>query len=161
MDEYISREAVMSKCDDIWNNADETTDAGVATINAIDRITDFIEAMPAADVQSVKHGRWIEQKHTPTNGYNYNVPYSTYICSSCGLEIHNDEYSKYVRGTYTNCPVCTAKMDGGAEERCRGKVNERNIEVSKPDGNCLACKFQYLEDSDYWCSICPGNPQDI
>ena len=26
MNDYISREAVMSKCDDIWNNADETTD---------------------------------------------------------------------------------------------------------------------------------------
>lgn len=34
-------------------------------------------------------------------------------------------------------------------------------EVNKPDGNCLDCKFQYLEDSDYWCSICPGNPEDI
>lgn len=71
-----------------------------------------ISSIPSADVQPVKHGKWIEQRHTPTNGYNYNVPYSTYVCSSCGLEIHNDEYSKYVRGTYTNCPVCTARMDG-------------------------------------------------
>lgn len=76
----------------------------------------ILNATPAAPVQPVKHGRWIEQRHTPTNGYNYNVPYSTYVCSSCGLEIHNDEYSKYVRGTYTNCPVCTARMDGGADD---------------------------------------------
>lgn len=70
----------------------------------------YVEKEPIK-IQTVKHGRWIEQRHTPTNGYNYNVPYSTYVCSSCGLEIHNDEYSKYVRGTYTNCPVCTARMD--------------------------------------------------
>jgi hypothetical protein len=49
---------------------------------------------------------------------------------------------------------CGTRMDGVTE----GKVNEQNIEVSRPDGNCLDCKFQYREDSDYWCSICPGNP---
>ena len=77
---------------------------------------EYLADIPAADVQPVKRGRWVEQVHTPTNGYNYNVPYSIYICSSCGLEIHNDEYSKYVRGIYTNCPVCTAKMDGDINE---------------------------------------------
>ena len=35
----------------MWNNADETTQTGVDTINAIDRITDYIESLPAADVQ--------------------------------------------------------------------------------------------------------------
>lgn len=38
---------------------------------------------------------------------------------------------------------------------------EEHNEVNKPDGNCLDCEFQYLEDSDYWCSVCPGNPEDI
>ena len=42
-----------------------------------------------------------------------------------------------------------------------GKVTERNVDVSRPDGNCLDCEFQYRENSDYWCSICPGNPEDI
>lgn len=86
------------------------TDSNGAPHIHIDSVRNMLNK--AADVQPVKHGRWIEQRHTPTNGYNYNIPYSTYVCSSCGLEIHNDEYSKYVRGTYTNCPVCTAKMDG-------------------------------------------------
>ena len=54
MAEYISREAVMSKCNDIWNNADETTQTGVDTINTIDKVTDFIESLPTVDVQPVK-----------------------------------------------------------------------------------------------------------
>ena len=58
--DYISREAVMSKCDDIWNNADETTQTGVDTINTIDEITDFIESLPIADVQPVN--QWISVK---------------------------------------------------------------------------------------------------
>ena len=49
--EYIEKAAILSKCEEMWNNADETTQTGVDTINAIDRITDWIEAMPAADVQ--------------------------------------------------------------------------------------------------------------
>lgn len=58
MDEYISKEAVLSKCDDIWNAADTTTQTGVDTINTIDEITDFIESLPTADVQPVD--RWIK-----------------------------------------------------------------------------------------------------
>ena len=51
MVEYIEKAAILSKCEDMWNSADETTQTGVDTINTIDKITDFIEAMPVADVQ--------------------------------------------------------------------------------------------------------------
>lgn len=61
MNDYISREAVLSKCTDIWDNADETTQTGVDTINTIDKITDFIESLPAADVQPVD--KWIRVKN--------------------------------------------------------------------------------------------------
>ena len=108
-DMYVSIHNVQRVCAITGGAADTDEGEYIAEV-----IRNNLENMviPAADVQPVKHGRWIEQRHTPTNGYNYNVPYSTYVCSSCGLEIHNDEYSKYVRGTYTNCPVCTARMDG-------------------------------------------------
>ena len=105
MSKYLSKKAVMQKF----------FERGSGYIDLL-TMKIMIDEIPVADVQTVKHGRWIEQRHTPTNGYNYNVPYSTYVCSSCGLEIHNDEYSKYVRGTYTNCPVCTTRMDGGADD---------------------------------------------
>ena len=123
MDEYISREMAVKKLQMQLLNLEADQDKGEyselcenrGARDALDEAIYDIRTIKAADVQPVKHGKWIEQRHTPTNGYNYNVPYSTYVCSSCGLEIHNDEYSKYVRGTYTNCPVCTARMDGDAE----------------------------------------------
>ena len=62
MTKYISREAVLSKCADIWNNADETTQTGVDTINTIDKITDFIESLPAADVQPIPQWISVDEK---------------------------------------------------------------------------------------------------
>ena len=38
---------------------------------------------------------------------------------------------------------------------------DRHTAIGKPDGNCLDCNFQYRDDSEHWCSICPGNPEDI
>jgi hypothetical protein len=57
MNDYISREAVLSKCQQIWNDADETTEIGVAIINIVDELVDFVENIPSADVQLVKHGK--------------------------------------------------------------------------------------------------------
>lgn len=53
MTECIEKAAILSKCEEMWNNADETTQMGVDTINTIDRITDLIEAMPVVDVQLI------------------------------------------------------------------------------------------------------------
>ena len=53
-----------------------------------------ISKIPAADVEEVKHGEWIEDGEYQ-------------ICSVCGEEHHWDEY----RATY--CEDCGAKMDGG------------------------------------------------
>lgn len=71
MAEYIEKDAILSKCEEMWSNADETTQTGVDTINAIDKITDFIEAMPVADVQSIKCGRWILDSD------------ENFVCSQC------------------------------------------------------------------------------
>ena len=60
MAEYIEKAAILTKCEEMWNAADETTQTGVDTINAIDRITDYIESLPATDVQPVD--RWISCK---------------------------------------------------------------------------------------------------
>ena len=78
MAEYISREAVLSKCAGIWDNADETTQTGVDIINTIDKITDFIESLPAADVQPVKHGRWV---------ITDDVEHFIAVCSVCGRTV--------------------------------------------------------------------------
>lgn len=96
----------MSKCDDIWNNADETTQTGVDTINTIDKITDFIESLPTADVQTVKHGRWIDCTFYDPYEKSWEQNYE-FKCSNCGHMI----YSK-PNDDNLFCGHCGARMDG-------------------------------------------------
>lgn len=105
MNDYISREAVMSKCDDIWNNADETTQIGLVTINTIDEITDFIESLPSADVQPVKHGRWIDCTFYDPCEKSWEQDFE-FECSNCGHKIHNKPNDDNLF-----CGHCSAKMD--------------------------------------------------
>ena len=64
-------------------------------------ITDrIIDSLTAADVEPVRHGRWISKN---THGYDW-----TFVCSNCGyIDGHpfNDRHNF--------CPHCGAKMDGG------------------------------------------------
>lgn len=52
---------------------------------------------PSADVEPVKHGRWINE-----NFYTR--------CSACGNMTIYDKYSREVESDY--CPNCGAKMEG-------------------------------------------------
>ena len=89
--EYIEREALIKTCEEIiqirWN---ETT-APVSWSHAYADFIDDIENQPAADVEPVRHGRWIDNKHTDTA-----------ICSEC-------------KGVFTDetnyCPKCGARMN--------------------------------------------------
>ena len=66
-----------------------------------------IDEMPTADVEPVRHGRWIEH---PDDIFPLE---STIECSVCGeqenVDIHNDNF----------CPNCGARMDGGEENENR------------------------------------------
>lgn len=53
---------------------------------------------------------WLSKHVTPTNGYNYNVPYDEYYCYNCGLKIHADLHSEYSTGHYKYCPRCGTYM---------------------------------------------------
>lgn len=64
-----------------------------------DWILSFIESQPTADVQEVRHGRWISND---LGGYKW-----AYYCSECGWV---DGYPFNDRHKY--CPHCGAKMDG-------------------------------------------------
>lgn len=81
MADYIDREAVLMKL----------MQDGCSAKNV-----HAIMGIPAADVEPVRRGHWIEE-----NGCQ--------ICSECGEEHEWDEY----RAAY--CDVCGAKMDGGDE----------------------------------------------
>lgn len=87
MEEYIEREKAYEKCG--WYNTVNGKSICAAR-------KDELAAIPAADVVTVRHGRW----------GNYE-PYSDgYRCSCCKL-VH--------RTCTTYCPNCGAKMDGGAD----------------------------------------------
>lgn len=86
MADYISREAAYNA---IVNNYD--TDAQLRDLDAI----------PAADVAEVRHGKWVWNGETCCNE-----------CSVCGV----GAMWFRILMEYYYCPNCGAKMDGGEKE---------------------------------------------
>lgn len=62
-------------------------------------VIDMIDYAPTADVQEVKHGRWIETNDDTMKR-----------CTECDV-IHL--IAQYPHGNANYCPNCGAKMDGG------------------------------------------------
>lgn len=93
MAEYIEREAAREiLCG--WCRERELCDGSCLAEKELD-------AIPAADVAPVRHGRWIEQPHDfDLCGIAY------YQCSECGKEQQTP--SNY-------CQFCGARMDGDGE----------------------------------------------
>lgn len=88
MAEYISKEAVINI----------TAETGAwETQNRV-------RELPAADVQPVKHGRWLPSDSCITTAYG---TIHCQICSECGADLMED--SDY---DYDFCPNCGARMDG-------------------------------------------------
>ena len=75
-------------------------------------VLDFIEAIETADVEEVRHGRWIQKVKYRGEDKNFKTFYYK-ICSEC----HRSPNMKYNRLT-PRCPWCGAKMDlkGEAEK---------------------------------------------
>lgn len=92
---------------------------------------DGIESVPAADVEEVKHGRWIEDGDVQ-------------ICSECGEE---HEWADY-RAPY--CDICGAKMDGMSKLKpcpfCGGeaKLYSAGFTMTKIYAvECMKCNVMY------------------
>lgn len=97
MPEYIEREKVLSKAVPMEGCFSDM-------ISAYDVIM-----LPAADVATVRHGRWEEMHYEGgiLDGTNFDR------CSICGYDrVFDDPALKTV---FKYCPNCGAKMDGGAE----------------------------------------------
>jgi NADH pyrophosphatase NudC (nudix superfamily) len=112
MVEYIEREALIERIDDIWDCADMVFEPNdhcchdgdcegckwAETKNAIRKI---IANFPAADVRPVARGKWIQKKNW-TRG----------VCSACSWEI------AFVTGnSYNFCPNCGADMRKTEDEK--------------------------------------------
>ena len=93
MDEYIKREALR----------DALYDADAITMNGVKILNQF----PAADVEPVRHGRWICRKG-----------YGEYECSVChGVDSDcSDYYGAHVVTEQDYCPNCGSRMDGDDDE---------------------------------------------
>ena len=87
-DEYIRRSDALKGI--------ELFQCGWAEIEAVQ--SDYIERLPAADVAPVVHGKWGD------NGIAGSILVK---CSVCGFDCGANSFSY--------CPNCGAKMDGGNE----------------------------------------------
>jgi hypothetical protein len=70
--------------------------------DGVEFILEKLDTIPVADVQPVRHGKWVLDK---PDEYGNRKP----KCSVCG-EYHLYSWSDYTRCNY--CPQCGAKMDG-------------------------------------------------
>ena len=87
MAEYIEHSAAIEAAKHAWAKGLEPSQ--------------YIEALPAADVAPVVHGRW---EH---GYYCYEPATQCSVCKVCLAKGHRAEKQ------FTYCPNCGAKMDGG------------------------------------------------
>lgn len=88
----------------------ETAKKALAESNLIPRYTEsckpitdrIIDSLPAADVEPVRHGRWLKC----FEDWRQQIEGSK--CSACGFEYYGTGISRF-----RYCPNCGAKMDGG------------------------------------------------
>ena len=105
MAEYIKREALLEKCH--WVIRSDGT--RVYVCHAED-----IEAIPAADVAPVRHGRWIECDYLEPCIHGFGTIRRKNKGLKCNQCVHVFEAKSLWRQNF--CPNCGAKMDGGEED---------------------------------------------
>ena len=97
MAEHIERSAAIKAAKHAWAKGLEPSQ--------------YIEALPAADVAPVVHGQWEQVKKWATK--------AKYRCSVCGREIMSAVKVNIEKYPYCHCG---AKMDGGADDDTDGNV---------------------------------------
>ena len=96
MAEYIKREAAVKAANE-W-----VSEACMAPVMRVSRLSEKLQKVPAADVAPVVHGRWEYIQQTLNT-------LSQLRCSFCGWW----SLDPSIDGAYNYCPNCGAKMDGG------------------------------------------------
>ena len=72
-----------------------------------EKAAQMLEKLPAADVAPVVHGRWDD-----SGRYTFPSGSTAVRCTNCGCALTESEYRLY---DWNYCPICGAKMDGGAD----------------------------------------------
>ena len=107
MGDYISREEAIKELCEVYEN-EYPTASGDFDEYASRYVPNVLRNMQAADVQPVKHGRWVCEF--------YNDVFDVYQadCSVCKKE-STDKYDK-VSESYEYCPHCGTRMNSDANE---------------------------------------------
>ena len=71
------------------------------------RDIELAQNFPAADVEEVRHGRWVVSR--TDFGWNCSEFPTHCKCTLCGREVPYQDRDNY-------CPNCGAKMDGGVND---------------------------------------------
>lgn len=100
MTEYIERDALL---DDI---SAAVKHGGMGEIIG-QTLMRYVKRQPAADVAPVVHGRWDD-----SGRYTFPGGGTAVRCTECGCAL---TVSEYHLNNWNYCPVCGAKMDGGAD----------------------------------------------
>lgn len=98
-DEYIIREAAKVKIREKFKRLADRIE-----------VNEVLNSIPAADVQPVRHGRYIGEYDGYADG---NPVYDMWYCSECGC--YFEEWDE--KPTYNYCPNCGARMMEARNER--------------------------------------------
>lgn len=97
-DEVLKRVKPYEVSDETWSVSGGT---------AIRLIHNAIDNAPTVDAEPVVHGRWDD-----SGRYTFPGGATAVRCTECGCALTASEY--HLQNWYY-CPVCGAKMDGGAD----------------------------------------------
>ena len=109
--EFLDKQELIKKCQEIINIEWNKRAAPVSWADAYEDFIDDIEEMPAANVSEIKNGQWIFEDDHKT-GYTTKA-----ICSCCKEEVANniklnlDVQKEYFKEENPFCRKCGAKMD--------------------------------------------------
>lgn len=116
MAEYIEKEKIINKCKEhrnfyisAWGSFKSMPADDKKVCDAYATCWSDVVNEPAADVQPVKHGKWIDCTFYDPCERNCEQDFE-FKCSNCGHKIYNKPNDNNLF-----CGHCSAKMDGGAE----------------------------------------------
>ena len=92
MNDLISRQELINRCDDVIENG-IPNELGLHPI-VVEVVKFIVETMPSVDAEEVIHAEW---QLNNLNGFK------VYDCSNCGI---------HMECTWDYCPNCGARMDG-------------------------------------------------
>lgn len=96
MDEYIKKDTII----EIFN---AKADMAIGTPKIVFlSAAKMIEKLPDADVEVIRHGKWIRERYI-------DAVTSDYKCSVCDFD--DTLYDNLVEKFYKYCPYCGAEMD--------------------------------------------------